>query len=198
MRAPAWLTIPNAMSLLRLLLAPVLLLLAFQGRGHAFLAVVVVAFLLDYTDGTVARLLHQVSELGDKLDSWGDFAIFTTYFAGAWLLWPETMQRQALWMGLVAASIAVPVLVALLRFGETTAYHTWSVKLASGCTAPASIILFLGGPDWPFHAATFLCLLAAAEETAITLLLDRPRTNIRSVLFLLRDSPRRHGGHRDS
>ena len=92
----------------------------------------------------------------------------------------------------------LPVAISLIKFGESTAYHTWSVKLASGCTAPTSIIMFLGWPALPFHIASFICLLAAVEEIAITLLLDRPRTNVRSVFFLLRgiheNSPRRHGG----
>jgi len=189
MARPPWLTVPNAMSTLRLLLAPVLIVLALEGCPYAFVGVLILAFLLDYTDGTVARLLHQVSELGDRLDSWGDFAIYTSYLLGAWWLWPEIVLREAPWVGAVAASILCPVAVALVKFGQTTAYHTWSVKLASGCMAPASIILFLGGPAWPFHAATFVCLLAAAEEIAITLLLERPRTNLRSVFLLLRERP---------
>ncbi len=187
MRAPDWLNLPNGMSLTRLLLAPVLIGMALRGEAQLFVGVLILAFLLDYTDGTVARLLGQTSELGGKLDSWGDFAIYTSYLAGAWLLWPEIVLREAPWVAMVAISIVLPVVVSLIKFGESTAYHTWSVKLASGCTAPTSIVMFLGWPAWPFHIASVVCLLAAAEEIAITLLLDRPRTNVRSVFLLLRE-----------
>ena len=49
-----------------------------------------------------------------------------------------------------------------------------------------SILLFRGGPAWPFHLATFISVLAGLEEIAITLLLDRPCSDVRSLLTLLK------------
>jgi len=51
-------------------------------------------------------------------------------------------------------------------------------------------VLFLGGPAWPFRAAAVVCILAAVEEIAITLLLPEPESNLRSVWDVLKRSVR--------
>ncbi|TAK69688.1 MAG: CDP-alcohol phosphatidyltransferase family protein [Actinomycetota bacterium] len=62
------LTVPNLLSLLRLLAIPLfLVLLARQADGVA-LAVLVLSAATDWLDGVLARRLHQISALGQVLD----------------------------------------------------------------------------------------------------------------------------------
>ncbi len=67
------LTIPNALSILRLVLIPVFLWLVLGPRADG-LAVAVLMFLgvSDYLDGYLARRLHQTSTLGALLDPVAD------------------------------------------------------------------------------------------------------------------------------
>lgn len=65
-------TIPNILSISRLALVPVLVALAYFGEAQAFLAVLAVSLLSDAFDGYIARKLNQTTELGARLDSWGD------------------------------------------------------------------------------------------------------------------------------
>lgn len=67
------LTIPNALSFLRLVLVPVFLwlLLAEKADGWAFVVLLVSGF-SDYADGKLARLLNQSSKLGALLDPAAD------------------------------------------------------------------------------------------------------------------------------
>ena len=51
-------------------------------------------------------------------------------------------------------------------------------------------VLFLGGPVWPFRLAAVICILAALEEVALTLLLSEPESNVRSVWDVLKRSAR--------
>ncbi len=71
--ADRWLTIPNALSVLRLLGVPLFLylLLGPQEDGWA-LVVLVAAGLSDWLDGKVARWLNQMSRLGALLDPAAD------------------------------------------------------------------------------------------------------------------------------
>jgi len=80
----------------------------------------------------------------------------------------------------------LPALLGLVKFHKATSYHTWLVKLAVVCMAPAAIVLFIGGPPWPFHVATVVCVLAALEEITMTLLLHEPRSDVNHLLQALK------------
>ena len=178
------LTFPNLLSALRLVLGVVLFGIAWMGNSAVFIGVLVFAFFLDFIDGPIARRWQQVSELGPKIDSWADFTVYLAFIIGAWWLWPEIFRRELLFISLLGLSIVLPALMGLIKFRRATSYHTWLVKVAVVCMAPGSILLFVGGPAWPFQIATVISVVAGLEEIAITLLLDHPRSDIRSVIDL--------------
>jgi cardiolipin synthase (CMP-forming) len=66
------LTLPNVLSLLRILLVPVFLLLLIEGQDGAALLVLVISSGTDFLDGFLARRLHQISRLGQLLDPAAD------------------------------------------------------------------------------------------------------------------------------
>lgn len=66
------LTIPNALSALRLALVPVFLVLIVGGNDLAALIVLAVASVTDFLDGFLARRLNQLSRLGELLDPAAD------------------------------------------------------------------------------------------------------------------------------
>ena len=193
-------SIPNQVSMLRLLMAPVLIYLAVEQRPTLYLLAVCFTIFTDLLDGFLARALNQITELGSRLDSWGDFTVYSTLAVCAWLLWPETVARYQ-WPALaIVLSFSLPPLIGLFKFGSLTSYHTWSVKVAVGITIISYLLLFSGVLDWPIYIAAALCLLAASEEIAITVLLPPnqsppnqsppnqappKRTDIRSVFSLL-------------
>jgi cardiolipin synthase len=61
-------TVPNVLSLSRMVMLPVILFLLFRHEGLAALAVMVVSWITDGLDGFLARRMHQVSDLGRVLD----------------------------------------------------------------------------------------------------------------------------------
>ena len=72
-------TIPNALSLLRLVLVPVFFWLILDGHEGWALAVLMVSGASDYFDGTLARRWGQVSRVGQLLDPAADrLYIFST------------------------------------------------------------------------------------------------------------------------
>ncbi len=177
----------NGLSLLRLTLAPVLLLLAWHDAPGGFLAVLIAAFFLDLVDGPIARGLQQVSVTGAQPDSIADFAIYSVFIIGAWLLWPDIVRREAAWFAVVGSSIALPVCAGLVKFRRPTSLHTWMVKAAAVSMAPSAIALFAGYAEWPFRVATVVCVIAAIEETVIIAVLREPRSDVRSIFHVLRE-----------
>lgn len=179
--------IPNILTVLRIGLVPILIWLAWQGNSKLFLGLLIFAFITDVLDGTIARTFNLQSRLGAKLDSLADFAVYMSLPLCAWLLWPDVIQREIFFVLAIVLSILIPVLLGILKFGSYPSYHTWLTKLAAVAMACASIYLFIGGPAWSFRLAAMLCVLAATEEVLITFLLKSPRSNVRSVIDVIRE-----------
>lgn len=183
------LTLPNLLTCFRFIAAPVLLWLAWHGNGALFLWLLGCSFLTDALDGFVARLTQQVSELGATLDSWADVIIYITIVISAWWLWPELVQQEIVAVSLIVSSYVLPALVGMVKFGAFTSYHTWTVKFAAAGVAVAMYLLFLCKLALPFEIAAFICVLAALEEIAITLILPEKRSNISSLWAVWRNLP---------
>ena len=171
----------NLISAIRILIAPLLFVFAFRQMEAWFLGTLIFSGLTDVLDGYIARRLHQVSALGAHLDSWGDFVIYSTMAACAWILWPELTQQVIVYYALILCSFVLPALIGLIKFREFTGYHTWSVKIAVLVTFAGYIALYAGFAQWPFIIASALCVIAAMEEILITLVLRHERTDVRSL-----------------
>jgi cardiolipin synthase (CMP-forming) len=89
----AWL--PNAVSILRILMAPVVAALVFAGLSEGVgtellfwaLGLFIFAAVTDWLDGFLARALNAQSALGGKLDLWGDKALVAFVFFALWIGW---------------------------------------------------------------------------------------------------------------
>ena len=173
--------LPNLVSLIRMLLAPVLIYFAINQQPYWYIGMLLFTVFTDVLDGFLARTLNQITELGSRLDSWGDCVIYTTMAICAWLLWPEILQRELPYFIIIVLSFMLPALIGFIKFHRFTSYHTWAVKLAVFVTVIAYLLLFTGLLDWPFRIAALFCLYAAIEEIAITFLIRHEHVDVRSV-----------------
>jgi CDP-diacylglycerol--glycerol-3-phosphate 3-phosphatidyltransferase len=174
-------TLPNCLSIFRMVCAPFLLALAWFGQPHLFLALLVLALLSDAVDGTIARKYKQVTYLGAKLDSWGDFSIYMTVPLCAWWLWPDLIRREAPFVATVVASFAVPISLGFLKYRRLTSYHTWAAKFSAVVLSFGTLLMLLFNVTWPFEIATAILALSALEEIAITMTLRDWQSNVPSI-----------------
>ena len=173
--------LPNLVSFIRILMAPVLFYFALTQQPYWFIGILLFAEFTDVLDGFLARTLNQITEMGSRLDTWGDFVIYSTMAICAWILWPDILQREILYFNIIVLSFTLPALIGYIKFQRFTSYHTWSVKLAVVITVISYILLFTGLLDWPFRIAALFCLYAAIEEIAITLLIHHEHVDVRTV-----------------
>ena len=178
--------IPNSISIFRFLMVPVLLVLAWTGHDRAFLILLAISFLSDVVDGVIARRFKLVSRLGARLDSFSDFFLYCTLGLGGWMLWPEIIQRERVAFAVLALSILLPVGVGLIKYRQATSYHTWAVKLSAVLIVISSLLLFVGGPSWPFYIAVPVCAYAGLEQVLITLLTQGPLVDTPTLWHALR------------
>jgi len=75
----------------------------------------------------------------------------------------------------------VPILFALVKFGEMSSYHTLATKIEAVLMSIAVFLLFIADIAWPFRLAVIFQIFVAVEEIAITLLLPKLQSNVRSL-----------------
>jgi phosphatidylglycerophosphate synthase len=175
-------------TLVRLLLAPVLWVLAalklpvYLGIGLA------IAGLTDVLDGPVARSTGRSSPYGAQMDSLADIVLMVSIVA--WMAWlhPAFFQDNLVPLA-VWAVIGVTSLVATwLRFGLIGNLHLYTAKAAGVVGYVFVVWLFvLGDYSRAFFAfAIGLAILGSGETLLVALTRDRVDEGTRSVL-----SPRR-------
>jgi len=109
------LTVPNLISMARLLLVPVFAVLIVRGPDLAALAVLAVAGASDWLDGVLARRLGQMSRLGQLLDPAADRLFILVTLVG--LAWREIVPWWLLAVILVRDLALAPLPAVLARRG---------------------------------------------------------------------------------
>ncbi|MDH4321485.1 MAG: CDP-alcohol phosphatidyltransferase family protein, partial [Desulfobulbaceae bacterium] len=145
------------------------------------------ALVSDALDGYLARRLCQTSELGARLDSWGDCAVYCATPPAVWWLWPEIVRAEAPFVTLACLAFALPIAIGFGKYRRLTSYHTLGAKIAAVLLAITTPLLLLGGPAWPFRLAVLVLLAAEIEEIAITFTLPAWRSDIRSFWHARQD-----------
>jgi phosphatidylglycerophosphate synthase len=179
--------LPNVISVLRLAAAAAMAVVtATAGSRRWFLILLGVALVTDALDGFLARRLKAESELGRKLDSWGDYAVVTAVAYGLWMLWPDLVHREAAWLITGFTACFAIVIYGLVRWQRILAYHTLASKVFA-VLMPVALALLLA--EWsavPFRIVVVVQVVAAAEELAIALVLPGYSGQVPSLRHALR------------
>lgn len=186
--------IPLALTLLRALLAPVLVVLALTWpRPVAFGICLVVGFLSDVFDGIIARRLGVATPNLRRLDSVADSAFYVGAMFAAWHLHEASVRE---YLGPLAVLLSLEVVRYLFdyaKFRREASYHMWSSKfwgiaLFAGFL---SLLAFETG-GWPVALAIYAGIVADIEGLAISATLRHWKNDVPSIVHALRI--RRAGG----
>lgn len=174
-------SIPNILSGFRIIAVPFLLYFAWTGYINLFLGLLIISLLSDAIDGYIARTLSLTSDIGTKLDSWGDMATYLSVPFCAWWLWPEILKKEAVYVFIVIGAYVIPIIAGLIKFRRIPSYHTWGAKIAAVIMSIAVFILFITEVSWPFRCAAVVQAIVACEEVSITIQLSKLQGNIQSL-----------------
>ena len=181
-------TIPNMLSISRLILIPAMLIPAYfiQNEPQArfvFLIMFIIIGVTDKLDGTLARYLNQTTALGAKLDTIADMVFYPLI-----ALWLYRFESGVVgeWWNLVYFLLALyffKMVTGKIKFGYVPAFHTIGAK-----TFSASLYFFMIAaildPILAKSIFPVLCVIGyinQMEETYILLTRDSVDENIRSV-----------------
>jgi phosphatidylglycerophosphate synthase len=180
--------LPNLLSAARIIAAPVLVFLAATGHETAFTWVLVPALLTDIADGLIARLFHLQSRLGALLDSVADTLLLFASIYGIAAFHPDVLSNHATVGAVVVGAWLLENLLALLRYGRLSSFHTYLSKIAGYLLGIFVGVLFVFGfHPWLLYAAAGASVLGNCEELLLLALLPRWRADVRGVYWVLRE-----------
>lgn len=170
--------IPNTLSVLRILLAIFMCVLAWLGYTWWFVAVFFMVGATDFWDGIIARKFNVQSKLGSQLDLIGDAAMLFGGVASILLAWFNghlELSQQISWfaiaIGAASATCAVPVVVCRVRFGTWNKMHLFFYRII-GLPLFLLVPLFIFLGQVLFWVVLVFCILVAlgqVEEVATLL-----------------------------
>ncbi len=177
-----------ALTVLRALLAPVVVLLAIYHPDHfAFGICLTMAFLSDVFDGIIARRLNIATPSLRRLDSIADSIFYIAAFFAAWHLHPSAIQDHLEALLVLAGLELARYIFDLAKFRREASYHMWTFKLwGIFLFAGFFALLVFEESGLPVALAIYMGIVADIEGLAISIILDKWKSDVPTFLHALR------------
>ena len=168
--------IPQGLILFRLLLAPIILGLAYfmeESSKPIILVLMYLGLISDILDGIVARKQNLSSAKLRRMDSQTDMIFWLSIGFATWILYPNLISDNsiAIW-AILAMEISV-YLISILKFKRETCTHAFLSKLW-GITLLIAFTSLIGfnHAGIPFFVAIIMGLISHIDRILITLILS--------------------------
>lgn len=181
-------SLPWLLVWLRLLLAPLMLLLAWRWPlPGAFACCLAVAFLSDVFDGVLARRWGTVTSALRRVDSAVDTVFCLAALGAVWLCRPDVVRDSTTLLATLLALEVLRYAVDLAKFGREASYHMWSSKLwAAVLYLSFFTVLVLGESGGWVTAALLLGIVSDLEGLLVSLVLPEWHHDVPSLIHAWR------------
>lgn len=178
------LTPADVLTLARLLMVPILWVLALTVRSFYLGVGLAVAGLTDVLDGPVARRTGRSSRYGAQLDSVADILLMASVFWWLFLLRPEFFLDNAIPLVIWAVIGSAAVIATLVKFGRMANLHLYSAKAAGVLGHLFSVWIFVFGSysRLVFWGVVAVAIVASTETLLVALTRDQVSEETRSIL----------------
>jgi phosphatidylglycerophosphate synthase len=181
-------TIPNILSLSRLVLLPVLFIFVhMENMEVAFVISYAVLGSTDFFDGLIARKLNQTSELGKRLDSIADlpFYISSAYFIAK--LRPEYLEPNKTILYIFFGLLALSFIISGIKLKQPMLMHSIMLKFCG--VLVYFLVILTPLVNTTIFMTVILCLyfVSFTEEIIIFLKYDTVDPDAKSLFHLMKE-----------
>lgn len=167
--------LPYALILFRLLLAPIVVILAGVLKEQSAYIILVLMYLglfSDIFDGIIARKQQISTEKMRRIDSQVDLIFWLCIAWSCYLIYPELIEENKIGVILVLAMEGLCYLISFIKFGRETCTHAFLSKMW-GLTLLATFTALLGFAHngCIFHTCIVLGLASQLDVILIILIL---------------------------
>jgi CDP-diacylglycerol--glycerol-3-phosphate 3-phosphatidyltransferase len=169
--------IPISLILFRLLLAPIILALAYFIGESTKMAIVILMYLgliSDILDGIIARKQNISSEKLRRFDSQTDMIFWLSIGFSTWILYPKLISDNSIVISAILGMETACYVISLIKFKKETCTHAFLSKLF-GITLLVAFTSLIGfnHAGIPFALAIIMGLISHLDRILITLILPK-------------------------
>lgn len=169
--------IPLLLIILRLVLAPIVIFIAFKLKQEGRLSIIILMYLglfSDIFDGIIARKLNVQTEKLRRLDSQIDLVFWIAIGVSVWILYPELIKQNSIFISLIFIMEALCYAISFIKFGKETCTHAlisklWGITLVIAFTS----LIGFNYAGIPFYTCIVIGLLSHLDVILIILLLPK-------------------------
>ena len=165
-------TIPNTLSVSRIVLLPLLYALLALGLRFPFMIAYAVIGATDAFDGIVARRLKQTSELGKTLDSVADLFYYLSSLVFIYFWFPYIVNENVILLVGFFVVFLLSFIVSWVKIGKPILMHTQLLRLNAVLVYFLVVFAFIVEDIYAIYFASiilFIYFVAFTEEIAIFL-----------------------------
>lgn len=181
------LTLPNLLSLSRVLFLPGLYLLLRYGYNELFLITYILVGSTDLFDGIAARKLNQVTKFGKELDSLADlfFYISSAYFL--YYLQPEAIAANNIYLVVFFSLLGFSFILSGILFHRPVMMHTFILRMNAVLVFLIIVISFWFDTTLFVRLVILIYIIGFIEEILIFIIFGNVDPDTKSILHLTRD-----------
>lgn len=185
----------NSITAYRVVAFFILVLLLYRSNLEVFRWLLGISFFTDLIDGFLARKLKVQSAFGSRLDSVGDDLTVLAGLIGVYLFKEDFMNEQKYILGGLIGLFLLQTLIAMIRYGKTSSFHTYLAKTAAIFQGVFLILLFFMDrtPYLLYYATVAITLAELLEEIIITLILPEWKTDIKGLYWVIQHIKQQKG-----
>jgi phosphatidylglycerophosphate synthase len=177
MVAKVRLNLPIGLILFRLLMAPVILGLAYfigESAKPVILLLMYLGLISDILDGIIARKQKQSSARLRRMDSQTDMIFWVSIGFTTWILYPELLVAHAAVISTIFGMEIACYVISIVKFKRETCTYAFLSKLW-GLTLLIAFTSLIGfnHAGVPLYSAVFMGLISHLDRILITLLLPQ-------------------------
>jgi cardiolipin synthase (CMP-forming) len=178
-------TIPNVLSLYRIVIFPFILYLILSGNESLFAIFITINFITDILDGLIARTFNMKTNIGIKLDSWADTGTYLLAFLAIYLFKWSAFQSHVIILYVFVAIWIISYVVVFIKFRGLLGLHTYLFKITGYLQGAFIVLLFIADfYTWFYYLAIGIGILALLEEIVIILSIKAPMSNVKGYYWL--------------
>jgi len=178
-------------SFYRIFAAPFLLALIWMDERMVFTWLLLISYATDAIDGYLARKLKITSARGSQLDSLGDQITLIVGLIGLLIFEVNFIKTNILLIVIAMIPYMMQMLIAYLKYGKATAFHTYFAKLSAILQSVFILWSLFFSPEYSlFYLMIGMGLLETFEEIILIFMYDNWASDVKGIYWALKDKRR--------
>jgi len=178
-------------SFYRIFAVPFLLVLIFLDERLIFTWLLLVSYSTDAIDGYLARKLKITSPRGSQLDSFGDQMTLIMGLIGLSYFEMAFIKTNLLIILIAFVPYIIQMIIAYLKYGKATAFHTYLAKLSAIIQSAFIIWSLFFSPQYVlFYSMIAIGILETIEEITLIFMYENWASDVKSIFHALKDKRR--------